>query len=178
MGDAEDERACVLACQNGDDAAFEKLIRNYQRMIHSVAFRMTSSMSDAEDLAQETFIQAFQRIGDFRGDAAFSSWLYRIAMNKCLNWRKREARRDRLHQEWGTSAEHGVAPADAPSAEVQAALMKLHPKQRAAVVLTICEGQSHGEAAQALGCSETTVSWRVFAAKRKLRRWLAAKGRP
>ena len=143
-------------------------------MIHALTFRMTGSLADADDLAQETFIQAFQRIGSFRGDAAFSSWIYRIAMNLCLNWRQREMRRSRLHDKWEPPERIEEDRNDQLSQEVQAALMKLHPKQRAAVILTICEGQSHAEAAQVLGCSETTVSWRVFAAKKKLKRWLAA----
>lgn len=174
MGATDEEKQWILASRNGDPAAIQSLIQAHQTMLHALTFRMTGSQADAEDLAQETFIQAFQQLGEFRGDAAFSSWLYRIAMNKCLNWRKGEQRRGRLHEQWGQSAMTESLSGDAQSKQVQAALMKLHPKQRAAVVLTIYEGHNHAEAARALGCSETTVSWRVFAAKQKLRRWLAA----
>lgn len=133
---------------------------------------MTGSLADAEDLAQETFIQACRSIGEFRGESAFSSWLYRIAMNKCLNWRKREERQQRLREKWepeDNSPKHG---ADVAAQQVQAALLKLPAKQRAAIILTVYEGQSHAEAARALRCSETTVSWRIFSARRKLKRWL------
>jgi RNA polymerase sigma-70 factor (ECF subfamily) len=174
MGATDEEKQRILASRNGDSAAIESLIRTHQKMIHALTFRMTGSTADAEDLAQETFIQAFQQIESFRGDAAFSSWLYRIAMNKCLNWRKREQRRGAVHEEWSRTNETGSSPGDSQSRQVQKALMKLHPKQRAAIVLTIYEGHNHAEAARVLGCSETTVSWRVFAAKRKLRRWLSA----
>lgn len=148
---------------------FETLIRQHQRMIHSLCYRMTGSLADADDLAQETFIQAYGHWSDFRGESKLSSWLYRIAVNQCLNWRKRVARRDRLYRNW--AAEQGSpAPKDSGRAEqVQEALMKLHPKQRAAVVLTLFDGLNHAEAAKALGCSETTVSWRLFAARRKLK---------
>src|SRR5271154_3230049 len=79
MGDTDYD--LVLQSQNGDPAAFETLIRNHQRMIHSLTFRMTGSLADAEDLAQETFIRAYEQISTFRGSAKFSTWLYRIAFN-------------------------------------------------------------------------------------------------
>jgi len=143
-------------------------------MLHALAFRMTGSMADAEDLTQETLIQAFQQIDRFRGESAFGSWLYRIAVNKCLNWRNREQRRSALHEQWSRDHERPSPSDDPETRPVQDALAKLHPKQRAAIVLTVFEEKSHAEAARLLGCSETTVSWRVFSAKRKLRRWLSA----
>lgn len=172
MGEPDDEKERVQRSRNDDHEAFAELVRNYQRMVHSLCFRMTGSLAEAEDLAQETFIQAFQSMTEFRGESAFSSWLYRVAMNKCLNWRKREERRRRIQSDWEPPEKTNPRVNEISGEELQEALLKLHPKQRAAVVLTICEGQSHAEAARTLGCSETTVSWRVFAAKRKLRRWL------
>jgi RNA polymerase sigma-70 factor, ECF subfamily len=176
MADADAE--LVLQSQKGDPAAFEALIRNHQHMVHSLTFRMTGALADAEDLAQETFIRAYEQIGDFRGASKFSTWLYRIAVNTCLNWRQSEARRFQLYaqatEEISTRhAGEGNLSGDQAN-EVQAALLKLPAKQRAAIVLTIYDGLNHAEAAQVLGCSETTVSWRVFAAKQKLKRWLSA----
>ncbi len=173
----DEERARIRDSQNGDPTAFAELIKTHQRMIHALTYRMTGSLADAEDLAQETFIQAHHQVGQFRGEASFSSWLYRIAVNKCLNWRKREARRGEVHEAWAAQSGLGDPPTDdALAKRVQAALMKLHPKQRAAVVLTIYEGHNHAEAARVLGCSETTVSWRVFMARNKLKRLLATTG--
>jgi RNA polymerase sigma-70 factor (ECF subfamily) len=146
-------------------------------MIHSVSYRMTGSMADAEDLTQETFIRAFQQIASYRGESKFSSWLCRVAMNACLNWRQREARRAAVHQQWageilpGNFDEH-ADHAEERSRDVQAALNRLPAKQRAAIILTVYEEMNHAEAARALGCSEATVSWRVFAARGKLKRWL------
>jgi RNA polymerase sigma-70 factor (ECF subfamily) len=182
MADADAE--LVLQTQKGDPAAFEELVRNHQRMIHSLTFRMTGSPADAEDLAQETFIRAYAQIGAFRGTAKFSTWLYRIAVNTCLNWRQSEARRFQLHTHAAEeiSAQHANgenSPAATRSNQhVQEALVKLPAKQRAAIVLTIYDGLNHAEAAQILGCSETTVSWRVFAARRKLQNWLSKNGGP
>jgi RNA polymerase sigma-70 factor (ECF subfamily) len=169
---SEDDKALMTRCQAGDHEAFEDLVRTHQRMIHALCYRMTGSTADAEDLAQETFIQAAQHLAGFRAEARFSSWLYRIALNLCLNWQKQCQRRQRLQE---ALSQHlpAAAPEDSRQThQVQEALMKLHPKQRAAVVLTIYDGLNHAEAAQALGCSETTVSWRLFAARRKLKRLL------
>ena len=141
-------------------------------MIYSLAYRMTGSAADAEDLTQETFIRAHEQLAGFRADAKFSSWLYRIAVNHCLNWRKRIERRDRLHNDWQAGREGTTTPDHALTRKVQDALLKLNPEQRAAVALTTYDGLSHAEAARALGCSETTVSWRLFAARARLKRLL------
>jgi RNA polymerase sigma-70 factor (ECF subfamily) len=139
-------------------------------MIHSLCYRMTGTIDDADDLAQETFIHAYQHLDRFRGDARFSSWLYRIAVNRCLNWRKRKLRQERLHQHWGEEITVNI---DGRRADlIQQALMKLSAKQRAAVILTFYDGLTHAEAARTLGCSETTISWRLFAARAKLKRLL------
>jgi RNA polymerase sigma-70 factor (ECF subfamily) len=180
MADADAD--LVLQTQKGSPAAFEALVRQHQRMIHSLTFRMTGSLADAEDLAQETFLRAYGQIGTFRGTAKFSTWLYRIAVNTCLNWRQSEARRCQLQANCAEEffAQHlngESAPAENQSSQqVQSALLKLPAKQRAAIVPTIYDGLNHAEAAQVLGCSETTVSWRVFAARRKLKRWLSGNG--
>jgi RNA polymerase sigma-70 factor (ECF subfamily) len=170
----DNERELVLRSRHGDSEAFAALLRAHQRMIHALTYRMTGSLADAEDLAQETFIQAYQQLDHFRGDASLGSWLYRIAVNRCLNWRQREARHARLHEEWGREQ---TAAADTPdeslARRVREALLQLKPKQRAAVVLTVYEGLNHAQAAQVLGCSETTVSWRLFTARAKLKRLLA-----
>ncbi|HLH52701.1 MAG TPA: RNA polymerase sigma factor [Verrucomicrobiae bacterium] len=152
---------------------FESVVREHQRMIYSLCYRMTGSQADAEDLAQETFLQAYSHWLQFRGDAKISSWLYRIAVNQCLNWNKRRTRREILHREWSSETWESSADLPPSHSRVQNALLQLHPKQRAAVVLTIYDGLSHKEAAKALGCSETTVSWRLFAARRKLKALLA-----
>ena len=185
MVESDQEKDWLEQSRQGDHAAFENLIRSYQRMIHSLAYRMSGSLADAEDLAQETFIRAFQQLSSYRGDAKFSSWLCRVAINAGLNWRQREARRAEIHQQWAAEASsaepHGEAAAkDEKSQRVQAALDRLPGPQRAAIILTVYEEMNHAEAARLLGCSEATVSWRVFAARAKLKRWLksAPRGSP
>src|SRR3989442_3070556 len=105
MGQLNEEQNWIRQSRNGDHEAFAALIARYQRMIHALTFRMTGSMADAEDLAQETFCQAYSRLASYRAEAKFSSWLYRIAVNRCLNWKKRQARREQLHEEWSSRQE-------------------------------------------------------------------------
>jgi RNA polymerase sigma-70 factor (ECF subfamily) len=168
----DDDQGWVERSLQGNHEAFELLVRRYQRMIYALAYRMTGSTADAEDLTQETFIRAYEQLAGYRAEAKFSSWLYRIAVNHCLNWRKRVERREQVHHEWQAQRPEFSSPDDALAQKVRDALMKLNPKQRAAVALTIYDGLSHAEAARVLGCSETTVSWRVFAARTKLKRSL------
>ena len=173
MAEPDEERELILKSQQGDHAAFEALILQYQRMIHSLTYRMTGSLADAEVLAQETFIHAFRQLGAYRGEAKFSSWLYRIAVNLSLNWKNREARQQKLLAEWGEQESVQAHPNAGRAQAVQAALLKLDPKQRAAIVLTTYDGLNHAEAAKILGCSETTVSWRLFMARTKLKKLLS-----
>jgi len=179
MGDTDDEKIWLAQSRNGDHAAFAALIRTHQQMIHSLTFRMTGSLADCKDLAQETFIRAYTQLDSYQGTSKFSSWLYRIAVNACLDWQRRETRRLRLHTTWSeTMAPDAVgtnpgADHDELSQQVQAALMKLPDKQRAAIVLTVYGGHNHAEVGKILNCSETTVSWRIFAARRKLKRLLS-----
>lgn len=181
MAEQGEEQDWIRRSRNGDAEAFGSLVQRYKRMIDALTYRMTGSLADAEDLAQETFIQAYRQLERFRGEAGFSSWLYRIAVNACLNWQKAKGRRERMHFQWtaeqrreqdaSTAAEAGGT--NLLTQHLQNALMTLPAKQRAVVVLTVYDELSHAEAARVLGCSETTISWRLFVARRKLKRLLA-----
>lgn len=179
MAGMDEENIWVTQSRNGDHAAFESLIREHQGMIHALTYRMTGSLADARDLTQETFIRAFRQLATFRGEAKFSSWLCRIAVNACLNWRARESRRTEIHRRWsdenleaGAGGESSSGLPDQTSARVQAALNRLPAKQRAALILTVYEELSLEEAARVLQCTTATAGWRVFAARAKLKQWL------
>jgi len=172
----DDESRLVELSLSGDPEAYAALVRQHQKMIRAVTFRMTGSPDDAEELAQDAFVRAYRQLGSFNGAAKFSTWLCRIAINLSLDWRRRESRRAGLHSKWAAGAacekEPGGGFPDELSRRVQEALNRLPAKQRAAIVLTLYENQSHAEAAKTLGCTEATVSWRVFAARQKLKRLL------
>ncbi len=181
MALAGEEQEWVRRSRAGDTEAFASLVTRYQQMIDALTWRMTGSLADAQDLAQETFIQAYHNLDQFEDRSKFSTWLYRIAVNKCLNWRKAMGRRSQLQEKWATECEReaggGIRVPEGegnnPQADViQKALLKLPAEQRAAIVLTVYEEMNHAEAARVLGCSETTVSWRIFMARRKLKQWL------
>lgn len=169
------EAALVRHAQAGDEAAFGELVSSHQRMIHTLTFRMTGSATDAADVAQETFVRAWRQLGSFRGDCSFATWLYRIAVNASLTWRTRADRRQRVQDQWAAQPEEvGDSGDDSLRVgRVVEALQRLEPEYRAAVVLTVYDGLNHAEAARVLGCAETTVSWRIWRARRQLRKWLA-----
>jgi len=169
-----DESKLIEASLSGDPEAYAALVRQYQKMIRAVTFRMTGSADDAEELAQDAFLRAYLQLGSFNGRSKFSTWLCKIAINLSLDWRRRESRRGEIHSKWAaeTAGNPGNGFPDELSRRVQAALDRLPPKQRAAIVLTIYENQSHDEAAKTLGCATTAVAWRVFAARNKLKRML------
>jgi RNA polymerase sigma-70 factor, ECF subfamily len=171
----DEEEEWIARSRNGDQQAFEALVLRYQKMIFALAYRMTGSSAEAEDIVQETFIAAFREMNSFRAEAKFSSWLYRIATNRCLNWRDRDVRRGRAYEGWSFERDTNteVVSESDDATKVHAALLKLEHKQRAAILLTAFEGMNHAEAARVLGCSEATVSWRVFMARKKLKKSLA-----
>jgi RNA polymerase sigma-70 factor, ECF subfamily len=176
MAGADDESKLIEQSLAGDPEAYAALVNRYQIMVRAVAFRMTGSLSDSEELAQEAFVRAYRQLGSFQGSAKFSTWLCRIVVNLSLDWRRRESRRDDIHAKWAaetlseSSSDAGFP--DELSRRVQVALDRLPIQQRAAIVLTVYENQSHAEAAKTLGCAEATISWRVFAARRRLKKLL------
>ena len=176
MAGSDDESKLIEQSLAGDPEAYAALVHQHQPMIRAVTFRMTGSLDDAEELAQDAFLRAYQQLGSFSGGSKFSTWLCKIAINLSLDWRRRESRRDDIHAKWAAeslceSSPGGEFP-DELSRRVQAALNRLPVKQRAAIVLTVYENQNHAEAANTLGCTEATISWRVFAARQKLKRLL------
>jgi len=171
-----DELNRIQSSLAGDTEVLAALVKEHQRMVLAVTYRMTGSLADAEDLAQEAFLRAFRQLNSFRAESKFSTWLCQIAVNLSLNWRAREKQRGDVHSKW---VENLISETDARdplpdelSRRVQQALNRLPPKQRAAIVLTVYEERSHAEAAKLLNCTEATISWRVFAARQKLKRFL------
>jgi len=171
-----DESKLIELSLSGDAEAYAALVRSHQKMIRAVTFRMTGSPDDAEELAQDAFLRAYRHLASFNGHSKFSTWLCKIAINLSLDWQRRESRRGNIQSQWAAAAAPEGTPADGfpdeLSRRVQAALDRLPARQRAAIVLTIYENQSHAEAAKSLGCTETAISWRVFAARRRLKRLL------
>lgn len=162
----------------GETAAFEVLLRQHQQDIYRLTYRMTRNAEDAKDLAQETFVQAYRALGSFRGQSRFSTWLYRIAMNLCLNHLKSTAREDPAEvddrQADARVNSLGLLLTDERDRAVAHAIEELPPQQKATLTLRVHQGLSHKEIAQVLECSEGTAKANYFHAVRALQRRLAA----
>ncbi len=173
-GEDAELASTVARARQGDANAFTELVAVYQRMVHRVAFRMTGSEAESADLAQESFLRAWRSLDQLRNNAGFFSWLHCITVSTFLNAIRSRRRREAAHSEFAERSNPHEAPGESwVNPRVLAALDRLDPDLRAAVVLTTYEGLNHAEASAILGCAETTVSRRVWRARTHLKRWLA-----
>lgn len=168
----------------GDETALAPLVEKYKRMVYRLAMQITKNHADADDVMQETFIKVYRSIRTFRKDAAFETWLYRIAVNEALNFVKRRERQRESTLETASESEYEAmtryrAQIDhdphvhAEKAElrhhVTEAVNNLSLKHRTVVILHEFEGLTHAEIASILHCSEGTVRSRLHYARKKLR---------
>lgn len=174
-----EERAAIEACLSGDSSAFDVLVLRHQASIHRVCYRFTGNAEDAADLTQDVFVKAFRSLPKFRGGSAFSTWLYRIAVNACLSFK---AARKNKAEEW--EEDHDLA-AEGPGLEealddkisarnVLRALDTLPEKQRLTVIMKVLEERTHAEVADILGSTVGTVKANLFFAIRNLRKALVS----
>jgi len=175
----EAERQAIEACQRGEREAFDPLVVRYQRDIYRLCYRYVNNHEDANDLTQEVFLRAWRAIGRFRGRSAFSTWLYRIGVNACLNFRA--ARRPPAQELPETLADPGMGAAQRVEKKQQArrvreAVARLPEKQRATLILKIYHELTHQEVAQILGSTVGTVKANLFHALGNLRKLVAAGG--
>jgi len=169
------EAQLVSGAQSGDAKSFELLFDRYYNMIHAFAYRVCLVETEADDIAQETFIRAAQGISSYRGAASFKNWLYRIAHNALVDAGRQSARRREKQDHFAAESETRAQARTPDFTEIHAALQKLSPDLREAVALVYFEEMNHREAARAIGCAETTISWRIFRAKGALKKLLQSK---
>jgi RNA polymerase sigma-70 factor (ECF subfamily) len=172
-----EDREAIEACQRGDRAAFDRLVERYQRDVYRLCYRYVNNHHDASDLAQESFLKAYRAIGRFRGDSAFSTWLYRIAVNTCLNFRAtRKLPSESLEDDVADGA-RGISDRleqDELSERVREAVSRLPEKQRATLILKIYHDLTHEEVAKILGSTVGTVKANLFHALGNLRKTMGA----
>jgi RNA polymerase sigma-70 factor, ECF subfamily len=175
-----DEPADLVArCQAGDVEAFGTLYRNHAPRIYALASRMAGSPDEGEDLLQEIFLQAFRKLGSFKGEAAIGTWLYRLALNHCLDFvRSKQAKMGKVTDT--LDADTSIEPAarrDTPIARIdlERAIVRLPSGCREAFVLHDIEGFDHKEVGDVLGIAEGTSKSQVFKARLKLRAFLRGK---
>ena len=172
----DDDKDLIERLRAGEPRAFEALVRAYQHRVFGVALRMLGRRADAEDVAQEVFLRVHRAIGEFRGEARLSTWLYGIASNLCLNrLASADHRRMRPDEDAVMLAPSPAADAAAVAerSEVEAALRQaiaeLPDERRIVVVLRDVEGLSYDEIAQALGLEPGTVRSRLHRARLDLK---------
>ena len=177
--------ALAVAAGKVDMAAFEKLYERHNRRVYSLCLRMTQNAAEAEDLAQEAFIQLFRKIGSFRGDSAFTTWLHRLTVNQCLmHFRKRSVKLERTTEEGETPVQI-VSGTENPNSmpvmdriALDNALTQLPPGYRTVFVLHDVEGHEHEEIARMLGVAVGTSKSQLHKARMKLRKILKARNEP
>jgi RNA polymerase sigma-70 factor (ECF subfamily) len=166
-----DESAVVDHARAGDEAAFAELVLRYAPMVLSLAFASTGSRLDAEDVVQETFLVAWTALPRFRGDAAFSTWLYGLARTRCADRARRAAVRPRLARYSGGDAAEAASP-DPERRKTALAILtaaaRLPLPQRQAVLLRDVQGLSYEEVASVQNVSVGTVRSRIAAARQRI----------
>lgn len=174
----DDDLDLVSRARAGDNDALEALIRKYQRWVFTLAYRMLGDRADAEEMAQEIFLKVYRALGRFKGDARFSTWLYRIATNHCLNHLESRRRRVRSESNPGHPVDQVSDPTPRPDdlveradvrVLVQQALLRLTPEHRTILVLRELQGLAYEEIGELLGLESGTVRSRLHRARLELK---------
>ena len=176
LSDLEDlDRQSIEAFRGGQREAFDHLVRAHRSRVFGICYRYTGNRADADDVSQEVFLRAYKGLPRFRGEARFSTWLYRIAVNACLNWvagRKRDT--SELSEDLvdpGPSPQERASQSEL-STTLRAAVRRLPDRQRMTVVLRVYEGLSHKEIGAVMGCPVGTAKANLFFALKNLRKLL------
>jgi RNA polymerase sigma-70 factor (ECF subfamily) len=178
----------VAQCQRGDAQAFDTLVTRYRGKTYAMIYNMVHNEQDAWDLAQDAFLKAWKSIGRFRGQSAFYTWLYRITTNVTIDWLRKK------HIQSGTEFDDSIGLTNiepgsltTPQSEslphekmeraeirrrINAAIDRLSPEHKAAILMREIDGLQYEEIAEALGCSIGTVMSRLFYARKKLQSML------
>jgi RNA polymerase sigma-70 factor, ECF subfamily len=177
----EDQRL-ISDCLQGHAEAFGELVLRYQDRLYNTVYRLVGNAEDAKDVAQEALIHAFQSLGSFKGDSLFFTWLYRIAVNTAISWKRKQRNMLRLHSDregeegrrepvddsLGISPSHALEQAE-EERRVQTALARLSPEHRAVLILKDLEGQKYEVMAAVLEVPVGTIRSRLHRARLELR---------
>jgi RNA polymerase sigma factor (sigma-70 family) len=183
-----EEQVLVKRAKAGDLSAYDELVQRYQQRIYATVYHMTANHEDANDLAQEAFIKAFQALKSFKGGSSFYTWVYRIAVNKTINFLKQRKNRSQMSlNDLDFNAEHDpdlvalisdkTPRREANLTELQEklneAMQRLSEPHRLVVALHDVQGLSHEEIAKIMECNIGTVRSRLFYARQQLQAYLS-----
>ena len=185
------EREQIALAQQGDQDAFAQLVEANQNKVYTLALRMTGNPEDGADLAQEAFLRAWRSLPSFHGESSFSTWLYRLTSNLCIDFLRREKRRRSAMPSSSLDGEEEFRPAEVPDrrltpegelerrelrAAVTRGMAKLSDEHRQVLALRELEGLSYGEIADRLALEPGTVKSRIARARMALRNILLSDG--
>jgi RNA polymerase sigma-70 factor (ECF subfamily) len=171
MSEPDDDNVWVAQCLRGDASAFEPIVRRYQRVLFSVAHRILGNYDDALDATQNAFVRAYEGLDGYDPNRRFFSWIYRIAVNECLNLRRARRATEPVSEQLEAHQAEGpleYAESVERSASIEKALMQLSEDHRLVVVLRHFADLSYSEMSDALGVPEKTVKSRLFEARHRL----------
>jgi RNA polymerase sigma-70 factor, ECF subfamily len=177
-----DDRTLVEACLGGDTASFDVLVERHRRQVYQVCYRFVGNHEDASDLAQDVFLRAYRALRTFKGQSAFSTWLYRIAVNVSLNRVSAkqpvtESIDAREYEDGATERQDRRVLRNERAATVRAAIARLPKKQRATMILRMYHELPHEQIAAILGSSVGAVKANFFHALANLKKLLQESGR-
>ncbi|WP_413874542.1 RNA polymerase sigma factor [Albidovulum sp.] len=173
------DEALASAAATGDRDAFAALLGRHYDRIFALAFRLTGGRAEAEDLTQDICLALPAKLASWRGEARFTTWLYRVTVNAAHDRRRRAATRARAADGWGdweVNRRAGIAEEAAAQDWLAETMARLSPELRDTVALTLGEDLSQREAAEVLGIPEGTVAWRMSEVKKRLREMARAEG--
>ncbi|MGD0947818.1 MAG: sigma-70 family RNA polymerase sigma factor [Candidatus Binatia bacterium] len=180
------DQELVRASRRGDRDAFRELVERYERKVVSIAVGMVHNREDAVEIAQETFVKAYENLVRFKGESSFYTWLYRIVVNRAIDFQRRERRHptvgledwsggegyEELLKEERLTDPYQQAQAREVGERVSAAIDELTPDHKAVILLREVEGLSYDEISRVMQCSKGTVMSRLHYARKKLQRKL------
>ena len=180
-----DERSMIERASGGDPEAFNRLMEHHERRMYAVALRMCANREDAQDCLQEAMLRVYRAIGSFKGESSFSTWVYRITMNTCLDELRRRKNKqsasldDLLDEGWAPADDSGSPEKHAVRAEtariLRQTIQELPDDMRAAVVLRDIQGYTYEEIAKILDINVGTIKSRISRGREKLREKLRKK---
>ncbi len=168
----DDTLLLVRRAQSGDRLAFQHLLEGHYTLMHRVAYRFTGHAADAEDVAQEVCMALVYKLAQFKGDSQFSTWLYRVVVNACRDYIKKNGNRRALEGGYRELEAHADAEAQElrrKQAWLYAQIAQMGDDLRETALLVLAEQQSHAEAADIMGCAESTISWRMAEIRKALK---------
>jgi RNA polymerase sigma-70 factor (ECF subfamily) len=172
------DKQLVISCLSGDTAAFEQIVRKYQKTIFNLVYHMTHDFDHAEDLTQSVFVKVYENLDRYNTNYKFYSWIYRIAVNESLNFIKRQKKNETLPEGIESTSEKADRHADNDELQqsINYALGELEPEYRILIIMRHFLDYSYHDISQTLQIPEKTVKSRLYSARQTLARILTKKG--